>query len=44
MAKTFVIDAAKCSGCYNCQIACKDENVGNDWSPYAKPQPEIGQF
>ena len=44
MAKTFVIDAAKCSGCYNCQIACKDEHVGNDWSPYSKPQPEIGQF
>ena len=44
MAKTFVIDAAKCSGCYNCQIACKDEHVGNDWTPYAKPQPEIGQF
>ena len=44
MGKAFFIDVARCSGCYNCQLACKDEHVGNDWSPYAKPQPEIGQF
>lgn len=44
MAKVFVIDVARCSGCYNCQLACKDEHVGNDWTPYAKPQPKIGQF
>ena len=42
--KAFVIDVSKCSGCYNCQIACKDEHVGNDWTPYAKPQPDTGQF
>ena len=42
--KVFVIDVAKCSGCYNCQIACKDEHAGNDWSPYALPQPDTGQF
>ena len=42
--KVFVIDIAKCNGCYNCQIACKDEHVGNDWTPYAKPQPDTGQF
>ncbi len=42
--KSFVIDIAKCNGCYNCQIACKEEHVGNDWTPYAKPQPDIGQF
>ena len=42
--KVFVIDVAKCSGCYNCQIACKDEHCGNDWPPYAKPQPETGHF
>ena len=35
--KAFVIDVSKCNGCYCCQIACKDENVGNDWTPYAKP-------
>ena len=44
MSKVFCIDVAKCNGCYNCQLACKDEHVGNDWTPYAKPQPEIGQF
>jgi sulfite dehydrogenase (quinone) subunit SoeB len=42
--KVFVIDIAKCNGCHNCQIACKDEHVANDWTPMAKPQPEIGQF
>jgi tetrathionate reductase subunit B len=39
-----IIDITKCNGCYNCQIACKDEHVGNDWTPIAKPQPDIGQF
>ena len=42
--KTLVIDVSKCNGCYNCQIACKDEHVGNDWSPYARPQPLNGHF
>lgn len=44
MAKIFVIDIAKCSGCYNCQLACKDEHCGNDWTPYAAPQPMTGHF
>lgn len=44
MGKVFVFDVLKCSGCRNCQIACKDEHVDNDWSPYAKPQPDTGQF
>jgi Fe-S-cluster-containing dehydrogenase component len=42
--KAFRIDLDKCVGCHDCQIACKDEHCGNDWSPYAKPQPLIGQF
>ena len=42
--KVFIIDIARCNGCYCCQIACKDEHAGNDWSPYAGPQPETGQF
>jgi len=42
--KSFVVDLSICNGCYCCQIACKDEHVGNDWTPYAKPQPETGQF
>jgi Fe-S-cluster-containing dehydrogenase component len=42
--KVFVFDTSICNGCYCCQIACKDEHCGNDWTPYAKPQPETGQF
>ena len=42
--KVMVIDINRCNGCYNCQVACKDEHVGNDWSPIAKPQPDTGQF
>jgi len=39
-----VIDLGKCQGCYNCQIACKDEYVENDWPPYSATQPDTGQF
>ncbi len=42
--KAFVVDLSICNGCYCCQIACKDEHVANDWTPYAKPQPDTGQF
>ncbi len=42
--KIMLIDISKCNGCHNCQIACKDEHVGNDWTPYSKPQPITGQF
>lgn len=42
--KVFVFDANHCNGCYNCQIACKDEHCGNDWAPVAAPQPNSGQF
>jgi len=42
--KAFVVDLSVCNGCYCCQIACKDEHVANDWMPYAKPQPDTGQF
>ncbi len=42
--KVFAIDLSICNGCYCCQVACKDEHVGNDWTPYAKPQPDTGQF
>jgi Fe-S-cluster-containing dehydrogenase component len=44
MGKVMVIDLAICNGCHNCQVACKDEHVANDWSPIAKPQPDTGQF
>jgi len=42
--KAFVVDLSICNGCYCCQIACKDEHVANDWTPYARPQPDYGQF
>ncbi|MFC2063565.1 4Fe-4S dicluster domain-containing protein [Chloroflexota bacterium] len=42
--KVIIFDAAKCNGCHSCQVACKDEHCGNDWMPFAKPQPETGQF
>ena len=42
--KSFLIDLNQCIGCYDCQIGCKDEHCGNDWMPYAKSQPDIGQF
>ncbi|MDR2501939.1 MAG: 4Fe-4S dicluster domain-containing protein [Oscillospiraceae bacterium] len=44
MSKVFCVDVSKCNGCHNCQIACKDEHAGSDWLPYARAQPEIGQF
>ncbi len=44
MGKVLIIDISKCNGCHNCQVACKDEHVGNDWSPIARPQPLTGQF
>lgn len=44
MGKVIIIDVGKCVGCDSCVIACKDEFVGNDWSPYSKPQPEYGHF
>lgn len=44
MSKVMIIDITRCNGCYACHVACKDEHVGNDWSPIAKPQPNTGQF
>lgn len=46
MAKRYgmVIDINKCSGCYNCQLVCKDEHCGHDYPGYASPQPMTGQF
>lgn len=42
--KVFIIDIDKCNGCHVCQVACKDEHVGNDWAPIAKSQPDTGHF
>ena len=42
--KALIVDIAKCNGCFNCQIACKDEHVDNEWPPFTKPQPDTGHF
>ncbi len=38
MSKVLVVNMDKCVACQNCVVACKDEFVDNDWSPYSKPQ------
>ena len=39
-----LIDVTRCSGCYNCFLACRDEHYGNDYPGYSAPQPLHGQF
>jgi len=39
-----IIDLNKCSGCYNCFLACRDEHYGNDFPPIALAQPFKGHF
>jgi Fe-S-cluster-containing dehydrogenase component len=38
-----LIDIGKCTGCYNCFLACRDEYAGNDHPPYSQAQPSAGQ-
>ena len=37
-----IIDVAKCHDCNNCFLACKDEYIENDFSPYSVAQPWHG--
>jgi tetrathionate reductase subunit B len=39
-----VIDIAKCTGCYSCFTACKDEYWENDYLPYSVAQPRFGEY
>lgn len=39
-----VIDLSKCTACYCCFTACKDEYWENDYPPYSAGQPRFGQF
>jgi Fe-S-cluster-containing dehydrogenase component len=39
-----VIDLNRCTACYCCFAACKDEYWGNDYPPYTAAQPKFGQF
>jgi Fe-S-cluster-containing dehydrogenase component len=40
----FIFDIEKCIGCFNCLHACKDEHVGNDFSPVSLPQKLHQQY
>ena len=39
-----LINLDKCSGCYNCFLACRDEHYGNDFPPIAAAQPFLNHF
>jgi Fe-S-cluster-containing dehydrogenase component len=39
-----VIDVSRCTACYCCFAACKDEYWENDYPPYSAAQPRFGQF
>lgn len=38
-----VIDVDRCTGCFSCFLACRDEHAGNDHRPVAAAQPSAGQ-
>lgn len=38
-----IVDIAKCVGCFNCMVACKDEHCGNSWLPYVDEQQKHDQ-
>ena len=39
-----MVDVNKCTGCYSCFVACRDEHCGNDHPPIAAAQPYKGHF
>jgi len=39
-----LIDISRCTACYCCFAACKDEYWENDYPPYSAAQPRFGQF
>ncbi|SDO34936.1 4Fe-4S dicluster domain-containing protein [Desulforhopalus singaporensis] len=41
---SILVDVAKCNGCYNCFLSCRDEYYGNDYPSYSAAQPLNGQF
>ncbi|MFC1948280.1 4Fe-4S dicluster domain-containing protein [Chloroflexota bacterium] len=42
--KALIIDVTKCTACFDCFIACKDEFAGQSWLPYSEAQPDEGQY
>lgn len=39
-----IVDVTRCNGCFNCQLACKDEYVENEFPPYSAAQPDMGHL
>jgi Fe-S-cluster-containing dehydrogenase component len=39
-----LIDIDKCTGCYNCFLACRDEHYGNEYPPISSAQPFKDHF
>lgn len=39
-----IIDVEKCTGCYSCFLACKDEFCGNDYPGYSVSQAAKGHY
>ena len=39
-----LIDIDKCTGCYSCFLACKDEYCGNNYPGYSVSQPAKGHY
>jgi Fe-S-cluster-containing dehydrogenase component len=39
-----LIDSARCTSCYNCFLACKDEHCEHAAPGYAEAQPMTGQY
>ena len=39
-----IIDIDKCTGCYSCFLACKDEFCGNEYPGYTVSQPARGHY
>ena len=40
---SMTVDVDKCTGCYACFLACRDEFQGNDYLPHSAAQPMSGQ-
>ncbi|MDP2916464.1 MAG: carboxypeptidase regulatory-like domain-containing protein [Dehalococcoidia bacterium] len=43
MKYALLIDVNRCSICFACEVACKDEFVGNAYPPYSATQPDVEQ-
>lgn len=39
-----IIDVSRCTACYCCFMACRDEYWDNDFLPYTAAQPKFGQY